>query len=127
MGVGQHERLVYTRERLVLRVFQQARGANGKRIMHAFEERQQVLEQRNGKRGLQKPARDFGIIFAMDGEVQQAVVVEEVIEDFRSQNQRGWYRDANSRNASRDAALPQDMANESQAAGLAAERAAANL
>src|SRR5580692_5701503 len=50
MGIGEHEGLVHARERLILRIFQQAGRTNGKRIMNAFEEREQVLEQGNRKR-----------------------------------------------------------------------------
>src|SRR5580700_5525865 len=63
----------------------------------------------------------------MNGEVQQVVVAQEAIEDFGSEYQRRRHRDAGSREAARDAALPQDVANESQATRFTAERAAANL
>ena len=89
--------------------------------MHGLEKRQQVVEQRDWKRRRQKTTLDLGVIITMNCELQQIVIVEETVEHFCGQHQRGRNADAYAGKAAGDAASPENVANESQAASLAAQ------
>ena len=70
---------------------------------------------------------DLGIVVAVNGEIEQVVVAEEAVEDLGGQHQRRRHRDANAGKAAGDSPLMQQVADESQPARFAAQRAAADL
>ena len=80
-----------------------------------------------GKRRLQEAAYDLVVVGTVQGEIEQVVVAEKAVEDFRGQHQRRRHSDANTGEAAADSPLMQQVAYESQAARLSAQRTAANL
>ncbi len=59
----------------------------------------------------------------MQGEVEEIVLGEELIEHVGREDYGGRHRDADSGKTAGDATLAQEMANEGETAGFAAERA----
>ena len=95
MLVAQHEGFVDAGEGLVLRVFEQAGGAHGQRIAHFLEKRFQICRCRaTGKSRVQKALLDFGVVVAVQREVAEIVLGQEVVEHVRGENDRGRHRDA---------------------------------
>src|SRR6267143_5407819 len=90
-------------------------------MVHLRQKRLQVFIERSGQRCVQELPLNFSVIFAMQGEVQEVVLGYELIEHIGRQDD-GWrHRDANAGKAAGDTALAQEVANEGEAASLAAK------
>ena len=61
--------------------------------------------QASRERGGEKALQNLGIVFALQGEVEEVVLRHELIERIGGQNQRGWHGDANAGKPARDAVL----------------------
>ena len=123
--VAQHEGFVHAGEGLVLRVFQQAGGAHRQRIANFFEKRLQVLDAAAAGSGASRKRCWISLsssqckaksrrLFSARNWSNMSVAI----------TTRGRNRDAHARKSLGDAARAQQMANECQAARLAAQRAA---
>src|SRR5260370_24619157 len=110
--IAQHEGFIHSGKGLVLRVFEQARRAYGKRIVHLREEGFQVFLQLFREWRRQKSLHDLGVILALQGEIQQVVLGHELIEGVGCQDEGGRNCDANAWKTARDTVLAEEMSNE---------------
>jgi len=92
--IGQHEGFVHARERLVLRVFQQAGRAHGERVMNFLQQFPQIFPKAGRQRRRQKPLLDLGFIGAVEGEIQKLVLLQELVEQVGGQHERRRHGDS---------------------------------
>ena len=126
MLVGEHEGFINAGEGLILRVFEQAGRADRHRIMNLRKIGPQILGQHFRKRSEKEAAFDFSVIGAMDGEIVQVVLGEELVEDVGGEHERRRDGDTNAAETAGHSVLVEKMANEGEAASFSAERAAAD-
>ena len=121
--VAQHEGLVDAGEGLVLRVFEQAGGTDGERVVHFRKKCFQTFLQRDGQRGIEEALLDLVVVVTMQREVAQIVFGEELVEQIGGDDHGGRNGNPHAGKATRDAASAQQMTDEGEAAGFASERA----
>ena len=123
--VGQHVRFVHAGERLVLRILEQARRADGERVALLLDERREVGPRLLGERRGEDPPPQLVVVGAVHDEVAQVVLFEEAVEDVGADDDGRRHADVHAREAPGDVVVGEQPPHEGEAAGLAAERAAA--
>ncbi len=124
--VRQHHRVVDAREGLVLRILEEARGADGDRVADAGQVRAEVVQGGRRERSRAETVEQLVVVRAVDREVAEHVLVEEGVEDGRAEDDGCRHRDLDVREAVVEPVLGEERAHEREAARLAAQRAAAD-
>ena len=86
--IRNHVRVVDAGEGLVVRVFQQGRGADGNGRLHHVEEGEEVLHQPVGELGFQEIAEDDVIVHIAQSHLVEVVRVHELVEHVRAEHHR---------------------------------------
>ena len=120
--VRQHEGLVYTGERLVLRILEQAGGAHSQRVIHFAEELEQLIANGGGQGGFEKALFNFGLVRAIQREISQIVLAQKAVKHIGGQYDRGRHGHSDARKHTRETMLLEQMPHEGQTARLTAQR-----
>ena len=126
MAVRQHVRFVDAGERLILRVFEEARRPDRERIADDVEQRGQLAHHGLRKIRRHEAAACFLLVVGVDDEIAQVVHLEELVEHVRADHDRGRYGDRHVCETVAHLVLRQQVVHESEAACLAAERSTAD-
>ena len=94
-AVGQHASAVDPGERLVVRVLEQARGADRQGVTDAIRQRSQVAHDRRRQLRPQKRGVDLSVRHVRQGKRPQIVLREESVEDLGAEDDGGRDKDAN--------------------------------
>ena len=126
MPVGQHERVVHARERLVLRILEQARRPHRQRPAHLPKEHVKICHHVIGKACGEEPSQQDLVVRAVDGDVEQVVVGEEPVEDIGANHHRRRHAHLHAGKTAVHAMQANQPPHEREPARLAANGAAAN-
>ena len=114
--VAQHERLVHSRERLVLRILQQTRGAYRQGVVRFRKKGPQILRDRRGERRVQESLLNLRIVGRMNREIEQVVLRKKAVKRIRRQHRGRRHAHAHLRKPPRDSSLVQHVPGASDSA-----------
>ncbi len=125
--IRDHVGFVDTRERVVLRILQEARRPDGQRLVGDLEELRQFFEDLHRKfLCFEEPSRDLRIVRCVKRVIPQAVLVDELVEDIRCDHDGRGDKYLNAVEPVPHFVIADKHVDETKAAGFSSERAGAD-